>query len=282
MVKEFRFGVLIGGVDPRKASSTARSRTEFQETVRRLEALGFDVLSMADHLGSVAPFPGLAAAAQATTTMRLGTCVLNAGFYRDALLARDAAEVNLLSDGRLELGLGAGYVREEFEAAKLPFPSGRARLKHLERLTAYLKEHLPDVPVMVAGNGDRLLTMAARRADIVSLTGEPRRAGLGDPLAERTAIIRDAAGPQFCELELNLLVAGVPVDGSGRPDLAFARRRSPDLSDEQLLALPGLLKGSPSDIAETLSVYRDRYAITYITVMEFHADHFAKVIAELR
>jgi len=280
MVRKFRFGV-IGGVETLKAS-TARSPMEFQEAVKRLEGLGFDVLSMADHLGSVAPFPGLTAAAQATTTMRLGTCVLNAGFYRGALLARDAAQVDLLSEGRLELGLGAGYVREEFEAAELPFPSGGARLKHLERLTAYLQQHLPDVPIMLAGNGDRLLTMAARRADIVTFTGEPRGSGLGDPLAERTAKIRDAAGPRFSALELNLLVAGVPVDGSGRPDLAFARRRSPDLSDEQLLALPGVLTGSPRDIAETLSTYRDRYAITYITVLDMYADHFAKVIAELR
>src|SRR3984893_3972422 len=126
------------------------SRTEFKQMVRRLEGLGFNVLSMPDHLGSVAPLPALAAAADATTTMRLGTYVLNSSFYNPALLARDAAEVNLLSDGRLELGLGAGYVREEFDAAGLPFAGGPTRIEHLERVTTYLKEHLPQVPVMVA------------------------------------------------------------------------------------------------------------------------------------
>lgn len=281
MPKGFRFGVLVAGRESRHVS-TVTSRTEFKQMVRRLEGLGFNVLSMPDHLGSVAPFPALAAAADATTTMRLGTCVLNSSFYNPALLARDAAEVNLLSDGRLELGLGAGYVTEEFDAAGLPFAGGRTRIEHLERVTTYLKEHLPEVPVMVAGNGDRLLSMAARKADIVGLTGEPGRAGIADPLAERAAVIRDAAGSRFSELELNLLVAAVPTDGSGRADLALPRRHLPDLSDEELSALPGVLHGSPSDIADTLRDYRDRYGVSYITVMEFHAQDFAQVIANLR
>jgi probable F420-dependent oxidoreductase len=237
---------------------------------------------MPDHLGSVAPFPALAAAADATTTMRLGTCVLNASFYNPALLARDAAEVNLLSDGRLELGLGAGYVVEEFDAAGLPFADGRTRIEHLDRVTTYLKEHLPEVPVMVAGNGDRLLSMAARKADIVGLTGEPGKANVANPLAERAAVIRDAAGSRFSELELNLLVAAVPTDGSGRADLALPRRQLPDLSDEELSALPGVLNGTSSDIADTLRDYRDRFGVSYFTVMEFHAEDFAPVIADLR
>src|SRR3984893_6020168 len=142
-------GVLVAGRESRHVS-TVTSGTEFKQMVRRLEGLGFNVLSMPDHLGSVAPLPALAAAADATTTMRLGTYVLNSSFYNPALLARDAAEVNLLSDGRLELGLGAGYVREEFDAAGLPFAGGPTRIEHLERVTTYLKEHLPQVPVMVA------------------------------------------------------------------------------------------------------------------------------------
>ena len=198
------------------------------------------------------------------------------------MLARDAAQVNLLSEGRLELGLGAGYVPEEFEAAELPFPSARSRVDGLERLTTYLKEYLPDVPVMGAGNGDRLLTMAAGKADIVGLMGYPGRAGSDDPLAERTALIRGAAGTRFPDLELSLMVAGVPIEGSGRPDLTLARRHMPHLSDEQLLALPGMLEGSRTDIATTLADYRDRYSVTYFTVLEPHAEHFADVIAELR
>jgi probable F420-dependent oxidoreductase len=281
MYDGFRFGVLLGGLESLHMS-TVTSRAEFRQKVKKLEGLGFDVLSVPDHLGSVAPFPALVAAAEATTIIRLGTCVLNAAFYRPALLTRDAAEVNLLSGGRLELGLGAGYVQKEFDAVGLPIADGGARVEHLEQVTSYAKKHLPDVPVMIAGNGDRLLSMAARTADIVGLTGEPGKARTSDPLADRIAVVRTAAGSGFSELELNLLVAGVPTDGSGRADLMLSRRHLPDLSDEELSELPGVFHGGPNEIADTLRDYRERYHISYLTVMEFHADHFAEVIARLR
>lgn len=281
MRDSFRFGVLIAGLESLH-TSTVTSRRDFKQKVRRLEGLGFDVLSVPDHLGSVAPFPALVAAAEATETMRLGTCVLNAAFYRPALLARDAAEVNLLSEGRLELGLGAGYVQEEFDVVGLSHTGAGARLEHLEQVTTEIKNRIPDVPVMIAGNGDRVLSMAARKANIVGLTGEPGKNRAPDPLADRIAVIRTAAGSGFSKLELNLLVAGVPIDGSGRAHLALARRHLPDLSDEKLSELPGVLHGSPSDIADTLCDYRERYFISYFTVMEFHAENFAEVITRLR
>jgi probable F420-dependent oxidoreductase len=281
MRDSFRFGVLIAGLESLH-TSTVTSRRDFKQKVRRLEGLGFDVLSMPDHLGSVAPFPALVAAAEATETMRLGTCVLNASFYKPALLTRDAAEVNLLSDGRLELGLGAGYVQEELDAAGLPNGGGAARIKHLEQVTTHVKMHLPDIPVMIAGNGDRLLSMAARSADIVGLTGEPGNGQSSDLLADRIAVIRAAAGSRFAELELNLLVSGVPTDGSGRADLALSRRQLPDLSDQELSELPGVLHGGPDDIADTLRAYRARHGVSYFTIMEFHAEYFAEVITRLR
>jgi probable F420-dependent oxidoreductase len=132
-----------------------------QDKAKRYEDVGFNALHLPDHLGAPAPFPVLTAIASATTTVRLGTYVLNAGFYKPALLARDAAEVDQLSDGRLDLGLGAGYVREEFEAAELPYPTARQRVDHLEHVTTYMKKHLPKVPILIAGNGNRLLTIAA-------------------------------------------------------------------------------------------------------------------------
>src|SRR6202158_6104621 len=114
MAKDFRFGLGL---------HDARSRAKVQDAARRAEDLGFDVLHVPDHLGAPAPFPTLMTAALATTTLRVGTFVLNAGFYKPAWLARDVAAMRDLSGGRFELGLGAGYVREEFEAAELPFPS---------------------------------------------------------------------------------------------------------------------------------------------------------------
>ena len=272
MASGFRFSI---GIHSAKSSAALRDKA------RRLEDAGFDALHLPDHIGAPAPFPVLAAIAAATSTVRLGTYVLNACFYKPALLARDAAAVNDLSDGRLELGLGAGYVREEFEAAELPYPSAGQRVDYLEHVTKYLKTHLPKVPILIAGNGNRLLTVAAQHADMIGLTGANDR-GVDDALAERVEFVRAAAGDRFADLELNLAITAVPSDSSGKPDLSMTRRYVPGLSDEQLLALPSVLSGSPRDIADTLRGYRETYGLTSVTVQEHHADTVAKVIAEFR
>lgn len=272
MAKAFRFGIGIHAV---------KSRAALVAKARRLEGFGFDVVHLPDHLGAPAPFPALTVIAAATTTVRLGTYVLNAGFYKPALLARDVGAVDLLSDGRLELGLGAGYVKEEFEAAELPYPSARQRVDYLEHVTTYLKRQLPSVPILIAGNGDRLLTVAARHADIIGLTGANPRS-VGDPLAERIEFVRTAAGDRFADLELNLAITAVPSDSSGMPDLSLTRRYAPTLSDEQLLAMPAVLSGSAREMADRLRSYRETYGLTSFTVQENHAESFAKVIEELR
>ncbi|HEY1840821.1 MAG TPA: LLM class F420-dependent oxidoreductase [Mycobacterium sp.] len=269
--RTFRFSVGI---------HSAKSRTALQDKAKRYEDIGFDGLHLPDHLGAPAPFPVLTAIASATSTVRLGTYVLNAGFYKPALLARDAGELDRLSDGRLDLGLGAGYVREEFEAAELPYPSARQRVDYLEHVTTYLKKHLPTMPILIAGNGNRLLTIAAQHADIIGLTGA-RVADVADPLAERIEFVRNAAGDRFADLELNLAITAVPSDNSGKADLSLTRRFV-DLSDEELLALPSVLSGSPHDIADTLRGYRDEYGLTSFTFQENHVDTIAKVIPEFR
>lgn len=273
MSQNFRFGVGVNRV---------HSRTALIENARRFEDLGYDVFIVPDHLGAIAPFPALAAAAAVTSTIRLGTNVLNAGFYKPALLARDAVDVDLISDGRLELGLGAGYVREEFEAAELPYPSAGQRVTHLEHVVGYLLEHHPAIPLLVAGNGDRVLTLAARQAQIVGLTGSDVGKGVDDPLAERVDFVRTAAGDRFDQLELNLTITASPEDDSGKPDLSLTRRYAPNATDEELLAMPGVLSGTPRDMADQLCRLRDDYGIPYFTVMSRQADQFAKVIAELR
>jgi probable F420-dependent oxidoreductase len=269
--KAFRFSLGI---------HSAKSGKALQEKVKRYEDLGYDALHLPDHLGAPAPFPVLTAIASATSTVRLGTYVLNAGFYKPALLARDAGGVDQLSDGRLDLGLGAGYVREEFEAAELPYPSARERVDYLEHTTVYLKKHLPTVPILLAGNGNRLLTIAAQHADIIGLTGA-NVADAADQLADRVAFVRNAAGDRFADLELNLAITAVPSDNSGEPNLALIRRFV-DLPDEQLLALPSVLSGSPREIADTLRGYREKYGLTSFTFQENHVDTIAKVIPELR
>lgn len=168
---------------------------------------------MPDHLGAPAPFPVLTAAAAATTTLHVGTFVLNAQGVR----------------GR-----------------RTAVPTARERVDHLEHTTTYLAEHVPGVRMLIAGNGDRLLTVAARHADIIGLTGGDRAAkGDDDPLAERIAFVRAAAGERFGRLELNIAITAMPLDDSGRPDLTIPRRFLPGLSDDQLLRHPGVLSGTP-------------------------------------
>jgi probable F420-dependent oxidoreductase len=273
VTKDFRFGVGL---------RVAKSLSSVQETARRAEDLGYDVLHLPDHIGAPAPFPTLMAAAAATRTLRVGTFVLNACFYKPALLARDVGALRDLSGGRFELGLGAGYARDEFEAAELPYPSARQRVEYLSHVTEYMTEHLPDVPVLIAGNGDRLLTVAAQQANIIGLTGGQPITKESNPLAERIDFVRRAAGGRIDDLELNIAITALPRDESGQPDLRITRRALPKMADGELLKMPSVLSGSTQEIAETIRGYRDTYGVSYLIVQDKHSEVFSKVIAELR
>ncbi len=273
VARSFRFGIGLRSI---------RSADRLREKVRRFADLGYDVVHFPDHLGAPAPFPAMVAAANAASTIRVGTYVLNAAFYSPALLARDASEVEVLSGGRLELGLGTGYVREEFEAAGIPYPSAGERVSHLSRTVDHLKGVIPEVPVLIAGNGDRVLTMAARHADIIGFSGGSAGSNAVDPLGDRVAFVRAAAGERFHDLELNLAITAVPTDATGIPDLTLTRAYEPDTSDAELLAMPSVLSGSPRHIADTLIGHRDTYGVTYFTVQDYHGDYFAQVISALR
>lgn len=272
--RDFRFGIGLRSI---------KSPDRLREKVRKFEDLGYDVIHFPDHIGAPAPFPAMVAAAAAARTIRVGTFVLNAAFYSPALLARDAVDTDLLSDGRLELGLGTGYVREEFEAAEIPYPTAGQRVAHLRHVTTYLKGVAPTIPLLIAGNGDRVLTIAAQHADIIGLTGGGIPEGPGDdPLAERVDFVRAAAGDRVDDLEFNLAITAVPTDSSGIPDLTLTRAYFSDASDAQLLAMPTVLQGSPGEMADTLRAQRERYGITYFTVQDYHGANFAHVIDALR
>src|ERR1700722_17307061 len=221
-----------------------KTREKLLEKAKRAEDSGFDILCVPDHLGAAAPFPTLTAVAMVTTTLRLSMYGLNSAFYKPALLSRGMQALDLLSDGRLEIGLGTGYVREEFEAAEIPYPSAGARVDYLEHMTKYLKEHHPNSPILIAGNGDRVLTIAARHADLIGLTGS-RVKDVEDPMAERVEFVRNAAGERFDSLELNLAITAMPDVGESAPNLKLTRMYAPDLSDEEIMAQRSVLTGSP-------------------------------------
>lgn len=288
--RPFRFGV---------GFSAAGSRAEWRDKARKAEDLGYDVILVPDHLGMTSPFPTLVTMAEATNRVHVGTMVLNAGFYRPALLARDVASVDLLTDGRFEFGLGAGpnFAKPEFEAAGLPFPGGRQRIDYLRDTIAEIRalhtnDHQPPVhrriPLLVAGLGDRVVQVAAEHADIVSLAGVPVGADIDSEdagtaaLARRVEFVRAAAGARFTDLELSLTVQAVHVQDHADADLSLPRMFNPELSDAQLRYLPGVLHGSARSIADTLRHYRDAYSVTYYATNETQMTALAEVIEQLR
>jgi probable F420-dependent oxidoreductase len=256
--------------------------------VQEVEDLGYDVLQVADHLGLTAPFPALVAAAD-VTSIRLGTFVLNAGILSPAYLARDVADVHRLTDGRLELGLGTGYVPTEFEAAGVPFGTAGERLRKLETtltetraLLAAEADH-PQPPIMLGGAGERMLRLAGREADIFSfsiMAGVTPGVAPQEALARRIQVLRDAAGDRFDDIELNLFIAALG-ESAEKVDLEIIRQAS-GLDDDQLTQLPGVLIGSPAEIADRLRRYREEFGLSYISVLEPHMAAFAEVIKHLR
>lgn len=307
-MRPFRFGINVRAAD---------SRAAWAEKARQVEALGFDILLAPDHLAELLPpLVGLAAAAQVTTTLRLGTFVLNNDFRHPVLLAREAAAIDLLSDGRFELGLGAGHMQAEYEQAGLPFDPAPTRFERLGESVRIVKTLLagetttlagrhyrvtghavfplpvqkPRPPVLIGGNGRGVLALAAREADIVGLTGlafpqGARSVDLSgfkpDRLDERIALIRTHAGPRFSELELNVLVQRViPTDRRDRAadDLAT---QFPPLTRHELLETPFLLIGTVDEMVASLLAARERWGISYIATHEGMLDAIAPVVARL-
>ncbi|MEU3526235.1 LLM class F420-dependent oxidoreductase [Streptomyces sp. NPDC038707] len=291
MSRPYRFGVNL--LDPAPAA-------EWRAKCRRAEELGYDVILVPDHLGLPAPFPALVAAAQATERPRVGTFVLNAGFWNPALLAREVATTDALTGGRLELGLGTGYVRAEHEAAGLPYGSPGERVDHLERTVGELDrllgsaEHQPRpvqsrVPVLIGANGDRMLRLTAEHADITAFTGARPGATPGtlDPLTaeeldERVARYRALARHRATPAELNLLIQLVAVTDDPEPVLQPLLEGRPGLTVEQAVALPIVLAGPLEDVVAKVRAQRERYGFSYLTVLEPFMEAFAPVLARLR
>lgn len=271
--------------------STPATRAEWDEEVRRVDGLGHDVLLIPDHLGLWPPLSPLVAAAYVSDRLRLGVQVLNNEFWNPALLAREAAAVDVLTGGRLELGFGAGHAQVEFELAGIPYdPPGpridrlAAAVPRVRRLLAGEGE-LPtaqeQIPFMVGGNGDRVLALAATEADIVGLTGFTSGTGrthtdlshfTWSGLADRIDHVRRHAGDRFAELELSILVqlAEVTDNRRGRAEAFGEGRLDPDM----LLDSPFVMLGSPSELADHVSRLREM-GVGYVTAFDTSAQALA-------
>ena len=311
-MRPFRFSCNVRGV---------RSREEFIGYCQEVERRGYHTLFTADHLGSPAPFPPLVLAAQVTERLRVGTMVLNVPFWNPHLLAREVATTDVLTDGRLELGLGAGHMKWEFDAAGIDWVPLRERVgtvaatvNELERIFAQrgyperreleeLTGRTPLTPVqragfngsgpplIIGGTGDRILALAAQRANTVALGGLIQAPGQppgtftlqsAAQADERVAYIRAQAADRADDLELHVLVQMVVVTPDRRAAAArIAAEDDLNLTTDQVLKTPYLLIGTVPEIAAQLEERRDRFGFTYLTVHDPYMAALAPVIERL-
>jgi probable F420-dependent oxidoreductase len=282
---------------------------------RRVEASGYQTLVMPDHFGPrLALAPALVLAAEATSRLRVGSFVYDNDFRHPAVLAQEVASIDLLTDGRFEFGLGAGWLKSEYDAAGIPFDQGGTRVERMAEALAIIKalfsespltfegrhyrlagligspkpKQRPHPPILIGGGGRRLLTLAAQEADVISIMPRSRRDGGGLEEADasakaferKLAWIRDGAGDRFSRIELNTLVQSVVI--SDHPlEAAAPLAREYGVEAEELLETPLVLIGSVDQIAETLERRRERFGLSYITVFEKDLESMAKVIARL-
>jgi probable F420-dependent oxidoreductase len=302
-----RFGVLAGH------DVAWRSASDWTEFVKRVEDSGLDCLLLPDHLG---PGPGvvaaLTAAAFVSERLRLGYLVLGNDFRHPVLLARETATIDVLSGGRFELGLGAGWKESEYRSLGVDYRPAAVRIERLGEALSLIDQvwsgasfsftgthyrldnvpaslpplQAPRPPVLVGGGGPQILRLAARQADIVSVMPRMRTGSPGGPidLAEATAdglrrkidLVRDAAGERFERLELSLTMLYLSVDNRSVPP-------SPGSGAwEGLSATPWGFKGSVTGAADRMRELHARYGISYFVAMDTGLDAMTRVVAELR
>lgn len=292
MARPFRFGV---------TAASAPSRAAWVKLARRTEELGYSTLLIPDRtsVGILAPVPALAVAASVTTSLHVGSYVFCNGYRHPVLLAREAATLDLLTDGRFELGLGAGVSSVEFEQIGIPFASAGARVGRLEETIQVMKQlfteetvnfsgkhytitglkgnlkpaQKPHMPILVAGAGEKMLKLAAREADIIAIGSKITARG-PDPtdatLEQKIAWIKEAAGEREADLELSQTIYDLEITDSGIPLSSqqggwFVSKRP--LSTEQAVA--------------HLLEQRDLYGFSYLQIQATQMENFAPVVAQL-
>jgi probable F420-dependent oxidoreductase len=303
--RPFRFAVF---------AYSARSGKEWAEKARRTEWQGYAVLVVPDHfLNELPPVPALAAAAAVTTTLRIGSIVFANDYRHPAVLAKDAATLDLLSDGRFEFGLGAGWLQKEYDRVGIRFDPAGVRIDRMVEAMQVVRglwsegpldfrgEHYtiaalegtpkpvqtPHPPMFIGGTGKRMLQVAALEADIVGLLPKTFPQGghdwVGNTPArreEQVGWVREAAGERFADLELSCPIFRVIVTAHGstvESDMAGQYGMTPD----QMRKSPDFLIGSIDEIVEQLIQRRERFGISYVEIDEKDATGFAPVVARL-
>ena len=305
--RPFRFGLMAA-----KAGSSA----EWTDIAKKAEDLGYSCLLMPDHYGDqLGVIPALASAAAVTTDLRVGSLVFANDFRHPALLAKDTATIDLLSDGRLEVGVGAGWMNEDYSWTGVPHDRAGVRIDRMIEAIEVLKglwgpdafsyagDHytitemngLPKPvqaggpPLIVGGGGKRVLSTAARLADIVGVNPNVGEGTVGaeaiasmsaDATEEKLGWVRDAAGDRFDDIEISILkfVTVVTDDRDSVAEMVGGRM---GMDAATILASPHTMVGSADQIADELTEQRDRWQGSYVTVQLDALDAFAPVVAKL-
>ena len=302
--KPFRFGVQSRSTGP---------RASWLETVRRVEALGYDTLMWPDHfVRGLEPVAAMAAAAIATEKLRLSGFVFDNDFRHPVVLAMSAGSIDILSDGRLELGIGAGWLKEEYDQSGIPFDPPSVRIARLEEAVRLLKLLLrgeptsftgefyavdglrlppvpvqkPHPPIVIGGGSRKILSLAAREADIVGITtraladGSKDAADMTSAATERKiAWVREAAGARFDSLELNTICPTVESPPIARPRRTHRRQSSGHTRGGA--GLTSSTAGNGHEIAASLLERRERFGFSYIVVLEPVMEDIAPVVERL-
>ena len=308
--RPFRFAV--------QAVKTTSAR-EWRDLARKVEDLGYSTLFVADHYldrgpaaQDVGPIAAMAAAAAVTDTLRIGCRVFCVDYHQPAALAKEVATLDLLSDGRLELGIGAGWSEQEYRMMGIPFGEAARRVDKLEEMVAFLKAYFagdeldfhgdsidvagyvglprpvqqPHPPFMIGGSRKRVLSLAGREADIVSFANvgfEPvNDAGL-TPQQEaerRCGYARDAAGARFAQLDVESSPYFSAITDDPHPKLAALADRFGTTTDV-MLDHPNVLMGTVDEVTERLRGRRARYAVNYVSFQQANLDEFAPIVTRL-
>lgn len=307
--RKFRFGVI---------AKNARTAREFAGFARHVEDLGYSTFFMPDHFVDhpLAPIPGIASAAAATTTLRVGTLVLGNDYKHPVVLANEAATIDVLSDGRLELGLGAGWMTADYEQGGFALEAASTRIARLDESVRVIKglmadgpftftgEHYaiagldgepkpvqrPHPPIIVGGGGPKILAVAAEHAQIVGINAN-LRAGEGthpDTVHSLTGVatdeklerLRAAAGARYDELEIQTLTGFVHVTDD-RDAIATGIASHFGVDPAVALETPAVLVGTVDQMCDELLARRERWDMSYVVVPEEFTDVFAPVVSRL-
>jgi len=290
--------------------------TTWAQLARRCEELGYNTLTVADHLDDqLAPVPALMAAADATTTLRVGALVLSNDYRHPVVVAKEAATIDVLSGGRFEIGLGAGWMRSDYEQAGIALDPAPDRVARLAEAITVIKglmagspctfrgEHYdvqdldgrpkpvqqPHPPILIGGGRRKVLQLAAREADIVGINVSLARGVIdasagpnstADATLEKVGWIREAAGARWADIELQVRVH-LTVVTDDRRGVADALAGGFGVTPEQALQTPHALCGSVPEIVDDLLERRERFGISVIGISADALEPFAPVVAQL-